>query len=78
MIEIASDMQRQGFQPHLPTMLQHAVARDPRYSEAAKQAQEADQVARAKAANVQISGGGASTGATGKSDEIGDIIGEMV
>ena len=78
MISIAEDMVRQGHTPHLPTMLQHAVKGDPRYSQAAAQAQEADQVARAKAANVQVSGGGKSTGAGVQSSDVGDILDELV
>ena len=78
MISVAEDMVRQGHTPHLPTMLQHAVQGDPRYSQAAAQAQEADQVARAKAANVQVSGGGKSTGAAGQSSDVGDILDELV
>ena len=78
MISVAEDMVRQGHTPHLPTMLQHAVKGDPRYSQAAAQAQEADQVARAKAANVQVSGGGKSTGAAGQSSDVGDILDELV
>ena len=78
MIEVAGEMQRQGFQPHLGTMYQHAVAQDPRFNDQARRAQQDDQVARAKAASVQVSGGANSAGSVNASDEIDDIIREMV
>ena len=78
MISVAQDMRAKGYAPNLDVMLQHAVAQDPRYSEQARHAQDADQVARAKAASVQVSGGANSAGSVNASDEIDDIIREMV
>ena len=46
---IAHDMRRQGFQPTLEAVYQHAVKDDPRFSAQARQAQEDQQVAQAKA-----------------------------
>lgn len=77
MIAVAKDMRTQGYQPRLDVMLQHAVQNDPRYSEAARQAQEADQVARAKAASVQVSGAG-STAPSGTTNDIDGILDEMI
>ena len=78
MVEVAAEMQAQGYAPRLDAMLAYAVARDPRYSEQARQAHDADQVARARAANVQISGGGNSTSAAGQSADVGAILDELV
>ena len=79
MISVAQDMRQRGFQPDLTTMLHHAVQGDPRFNEQVRQAQQADEVARAKAANVQISGGGNSTVAgLSKPTDIGDILDELV
>ena len=70
MLDVAADMQRQGFQPDLPTMLYHAVA--------SQQAQDAETVARAKAADVQVSGGGHSAPSGGpQSDDISDVLNEI-
>ena len=76
MLDVAADMQRQGYAPHLPTMLQHALGSDPRYSESARQAQEDDHLARAKAAGGQVSGGGNVTPNTA-SDDLDSIIREQ-
>ena len=78
MISVAEDMVRQGHTPHLPTMLEHAVNGDPRYSQAAAQAKEADHLKRAKAASVGVSGGGNTASAAGKSSDVGDILDELV
>ena len=78
MIEIAADMRRQGYAPDLSTMLNHAIKNDPRYNEQARQAYDADQVARARAADVQVTGGGRSTGAGVQSSDVGDILDELV
>ena len=76
MLRVAGEMQRQGYAPHLPTMLEHAIAADPRYSESARQAQEAGQVARAKAASVQVSGGG-NVSPNQATDDLASIINEL-
>ena len=78
MIAVAQDMRTQGFAPRLNVMFQHAIAQDPRYSEAARQASDADQVARARAANVQISGGANSTSAASQATDVGAILDELV
>ena len=78
MISVAADMRTQGFAPSLSVMFQHAVAQDPRYSEQARETADADQVARARAASVQVTGGGRSTGAGGQSSDVGDILDELV
>ena len=77
MIGIAEDMRRQGHTPHLPTMLQHAVQGDPRFNEGVRRSQEQDEVARARSASVQVSGGG-STAPKGTTDDIGDILDQMI
>ena len=70
MIEVAQDMQRQGYQPDLGTMLYHALS--------SQQAQDAETVARAKAADVQVSGGGRSGPSGGsQSDDISDVLNEI-
>ena len=48
MVEVAGMMQQRGLAPHLPTMLRAAVDADPRFSDSARQAQEADHVARSR------------------------------
>ncbi len=78
MIEVAEDMQRKGHAPHLGTMFSVAVQAGPRFNEGVKRAQQADQVEKAKAASVQVSGGGNSTSAAGKSADVGDILDELV
>lgn len=78
MIDVAADMRSKGYEPRLDVMLRHAVASDPRYSEQARQAHQADEVARAKSGSVQISGGANSTGAAGQSSDVGDILDELV
>ena len=77
MIAVAADMRRQGFVADLPTMLHHALAADPRYAQEARATQESDHAARAKAAAVQVSGGGSVT-PSGGGDEVGDILDELV
>ena len=74
---IAHDMRRQGFTPTLQATFEHAVNADPRYSPQARQAQEAQHIEQAKAASVQISGGGNVT-PNQVSDDLGAIIGELV
>ena len=75
---IANDMRRQGFQPTLEAVYSHAVNSDPRYSPQARQAQEAQEVAQAKAASVQVSGGGRSAPSSSNvSDDLDDIIREQ-
>lgn len=78
MIEVAEDMQRKGHAPHLGTMISVAVQADPRFNERVKRDQEDAQVEKAKAASVQVSGGGNSTSAAGKSADVGDILDELV
>ena len=78
MTHVAGEMLKQGFQPDLATAFQHAVAADPRYSEAARQAQVADHLAAAKAGSVQISGGGNTAPNPPPSDDLREIIGEQV
>ena len=70
MLAVAEDMRWKGYQPDLPTMLYHALA--------SQQAQDAETVARAKAADVQVSGGGRSGPTGSQSDDIGDIIGSQL
>ena len=77
MIEVAAEMRRQGLVANLPTMLHHAPANDPRYSEAARATQESAHTARARAAAVQVSGGGSVT-PSGGGDDVGDILDELV
>ena len=78
MIAVAEDMQRKGHAPHLGTMFSVAVQGDPRFNEGVRRAQQDDEVARAKAASVQVTGGGNSTGAAGKSSDVGDILDELI
>ena len=78
MVDVAQDMRRQGYQPRLDAVLHHAMQNDPRFSEQARQAHDADQVARARAADVQVSGGARSTGAGVQSSDVGDILDELV
>ena len=74
---IVNDMRRQGFQPNLAQAFEIAVANDTRYSPAARQAQQDADVARAKAASVQVSGSG-STSPNQAGDDLADIIDEAV
>ena len=76
MIHIVSDMRRQGYQPDLGRALEIAVGNDARYAPAARQAQQASEVARAKAAGVQVSGSGSST-PNQVSDDLASIINEI-
>ena len=78
MINVAADMKAKGFKPDLQTMLHHALANDPRHSEQARQAEENAHVARARAAGGQISGGGSVAPRGGGSDDVGDILDELV
>ena len=78
MIDQVESMGRQGQMADLPTLLQHAIARDPRYSEQARQAHDNEQVARAKSAAVQVSGAGNVRSPSGGSADIGDILDELV
>ena len=77
MTHIVADMRAQGYQPDLGRALEIAIQHHPRYSDTARQAQEAQQVARARQASVQISGGGAMTPDT-VSDDLDDIISEQL
>lgn len=81
MIDVVADMRRQNYTPRLDVALQYALARDPRFSGAAQQAQtqaaDAAHLARAKQGTGQVSGG-ASTAPSARSDDIADIIGAMV
>ena len=77
MIAVAADMRRQGLVANLPTMLHHALAADPRYSQEARASQESSHAARAKAAAVQVSGGANFT-PSGGGDDVGDILDELV
>ena len=77
MLEVAAEMQRQGYAPHLPTMLEHAITSDPRYSEQARRAQEAEHLARAREGTGQVSGGGTVT-PSAKSDDVGAILDELI
>ena len=78
---LTHDMRRQGFQPTLEAVYQHAIANDPRYAPQARQAQaqgqEAAHLARAKQGAVQVSGGGAVTPNTA-SDDLDAIIREQL
>ena len=75
---IASDMRAKGYQPTLQAVYEHAVNADARYSPQARQAQEAQEVAQAKAASVQVSGGGRSApSSSDPSDDLDDIIREQ-
>ena len=78
MIEVAADMQRQGYAPHLPTMLQHALAADPRYSDSVRQEQEQSHLARAKQGTGQVTGGGSVSPSRGTSDDVSDILNELI
>ena len=75
MIYIIGDMRRQGYQPDLGRALEIAIQHHPRYSDAARQEQQAGEVARARAASVQVSGSGSSA-ANQTSDDLSDIINE--
>ena len=78
MAYIAGDMRAKGYQPTLQAVYEHAVNADPRYSPQARQAQEAQEVAQAKAASVQVSGGGRSAPSSSNvSDDLDDIIREQ-
>ena len=76
MINIVADMRRQGYQPDLGRALEIAIEQHPRYSQAARQEQQADQVAQAKAAGVQVSGAGSSA-PNQVSDDVADIMSEL-
>ena len=78
MIEGSQIMQSQGLQPHLPTLLRAAVDVDPRFSNAAAQAQETAHVEQARTASVQVSGGGNVTPTRSQSDDVGDILNELI
>ena len=78
MVDVAADMRRQGYQPSLQAVYQHAVNADPRYSQQARQVQETRQVEQAKAASVQVSGGGRSApSSSSPSDDLDNIIREQ-
>ena len=78
MIDVATDMRAKGYQPRLDAVLHHALQADPRFSEQARQASDADQVGRARAANVQVSGSGNSTSAASQATDVGAILDELV
>ena len=77
MTHIVADMRAQGYQPDLGVALQHAIANHPRYSESARQAVEADHLARAKQGTGQVSGGGNMT-PNSVSDDLDDILREQL
>ena len=77
MIHVVQDMRSQGYQPDLARAFEIAVQHHPHYSAQAQGARQADDVARARAASVQVSGSGASA-ANRASDDVGDIINEIV
>ena len=77
MLHILNDMGRQGYQPNLGQAFQIAVSSDARYSQQAQAETDAQHLARAKAAGGQVSGGGI-TSPRGGSDDIGDILNEMI
>ena len=78
---LAHDMRRQGFQPTLEAVYQHAIANDPRYSPQARQAQaqaqDTEHLARAKQGTGQVSGGG-NTSPNSPSDDLETIIREQL
>ena len=78
MVDVATDMRAKGYQPRLDAVLHHALQADPRFSEQARQASDADQVGRARAANVQVSGSGNSTSVAGQTTDVGAILDELV
>ena len=73
-----NNMQRQGFPPDLRVAFNAAVANDARYSQQGQAEADAATVARARAAAVQVSGGGHTAPRGGSSDEIADILNEMI
>ena len=86
MLNISYEASARGENFNLEGLAYMAMARDPRFAgevrqhqEQQAQAKEADHVAKAKAANVQVSGSGhsAPTG-SGQSDDIDDIIGSQI
>ena len=77
MIHVVQDMRSQGYQPDLARAFEIAVANHPHYSAQAQGARQADEVARSKAAAVQVSGSGSSA-ANQTSDDVADIINEIV
>ena len=77
MTHIVADMRAQGYQPDLGRALEIAIQHHPRYSESARQAAEADHLARAKQGTGQVSGGGTVTPNT-VSDDLDDILREQL
>ena len=76
MVDIVGDMRAQGYQPDLGRALEIAIQHHPRYSEQAQAARQAGEVARSKAAGVQVSGSG-TTSPNQTSDDVADIINEL-
>ena len=76
MIHIIGDMRAQGFRPDLGRALEIATANHPRYSEQAQAARQAGEVARAKAASVQVSGSG-TTSPNQAGDDLASILDEL-
>ena len=76
MIHVVGDMRSRGYQPDLAQAYEIAVANHPHYSAQAQGARQADEVARARAASVQVSGAGSSS-PNQTSDDVGDIINEL-
>ena len=74
---IAHDMRRQGLTPTLEAVYHYATVNDPRFSESARQAVEADHLARAKQGTGQVSGGG-NTSPSSPSDDLDAIIREQI
>ena len=77
MVDIVGDMRAQGYQPDLGRALEIAIEHHPRYSEQAQAARQAGEVARSKAAGVQVSGSGSSS-PNQASDDLADILGELI
>ena len=77
MTYIVADMRAQGYQPDLGRALEIAIQHHPRYSESARQAVEADHLARAKQGTGQVSGGGNVT-PNSPSDDLDAIIREQL
>ena len=78
MIHFAADLRSRGHTPDLPTLFRAATQGDPRYNGQAQRAQQDAQTARARAANVQVTGTGNSAGSVNASVEIDDILSEII
>ena len=78
MLQVAEMMRNQGYAPRLETMFQAAIDADPRFSRSARQTQEADHLERARTADVQVTGGGSVSPSRSQSDDVGDILNELI